>query len=228
MATEEKLTSASFGKLFLAFSMVLLLALFVISMQTSAKLKESNEKKLEDNLSTKLDEVVSKCFLHNYIRNSWHRILIELQKNGPESKNLPDKIKDCEFYDNISLKAFFYKNNELKQSVNANTDDLDLFKDLFVHISHNRLDEAFVDSHRKTLNKLVSLFGSGTRLELLQLRKSFYTKYSSPDQRQHFYFNTFEDGNGMGKFGGDADTDFYLFIQQGKGPEVPAGLPGAL
>ena len=45
MATEEKLTSASFGKLFLAFSMVLLLALFVISMQTSAKLKESNEKK---------------------------------------------------------------------------------------------------------------------------------------------------------------------------------------
>ena len=59
MANEEKPNSASFGKLFLAFLMILLLALFIISMQTSVKVKEDNEKNLEYNLSTKLDDVIS-------------------------------------------------------------------------------------------------------------------------------------------------------------------------
>ncbi len=197
MATEEKYSNASFGKIFLAFLMVLLLALFIISIQTSTKIKDNNEKKLEEILSSKLDGIISKCFLHNYIRNSCQKIISELHKNGPESKAIPNLVKECEKKENILLKAFFYKNNELKQYVNANEEDLELFTDLFKYLPLNIYDEGFVEAHRKTLDKLVKRFGIGTRLELLKLHKSFFTKFSVGDRKQHFHWDNYDDGTGL-------------------------------
>ena len=197
MANKENPTSASFGKIFLGFLMILLLVLFVISMQTSAKIKVDNEKRLEESLASKLDTIVSKCFLHNYVRDSFQKIILEVKTKGAESKELSNLVKECEITNNIRMKGFFYKNNQLIQSVNATSKDLELFTDLFKYIALDRLDKDFVEAHRKTLDKLVECFGIGTRLELMKIHKGFFTKFQALDRKQHFHWNIYDDGNGL-------------------------------
>ena len=51
MSSVQAYNSVSFGKLFLAFSLILLIALFFISMQTSFKNTEEFGKKLENDIT---------------------------------------------------------------------------------------------------------------------------------------------------------------------------------
>ncbi len=197
MADEVKPSAASFGKLFLAFLLILLLSLFIISLQTSVKLKEDNEKNLEYNLSTKLDDIISDCFLHNYVKNSFKKIIDEAKHKGPDSPNLPKLINDCRYDYYISLKGFFYKNEELIQTVNANQEEKEFFTDFFKYLKVDRLSNKFVEAHRKTLKKLVDNFGIGSRLELVQLRKGFYSHFDVQKTTQQFHWDEYENGVGL-------------------------------
>ena len=91
-------TGISFGKLFLGFLMLLLLALSFISFQTSDKLKNENQKAIEQFLSSQLDEIVSKCFLHEYVKDSVDSIIELAKKEGPDSQNLKAAMAKKEPY----------------------------------------------------------------------------------------------------------------------------------
>ncbi len=195
MANEEKPNSASFGKLFLAFLMILLLALFIISMQTSVKVKEDNEKNLEYNLSTKLDDVISNSFLHKYVCNSFKKIIEEAKNNGPDSKELINIIRNCEYNDHISLKAFFYKDDILIQAINANEDEKEFFTDFMKYLGYHRLSKEFLEAHRKTLKKLGDI--GLNRLELIQRGKGFYSNYYLKEELQQFHWDKYENGVGL-------------------------------
>ena len=197
MADEVKPSAASFGKIFQAFLLILLFSLFIISMQTSTKQKEANEKNIEYNLSIKLDDIISDCFLHNYVKNSFKKVIDEVKLKGPDSPNLEKLFYDCRYNDFISLKGFFYKNDELIQTINANEEEKVFFTDFFKYLSYNRLSKEFIEAHRKTLKILVDYFGIGSRLELIQLRKGFYSNFDVKDITQKFYWNKFDNGVGL-------------------------------
>ena len=197
MADEVKPSAASFGKLFLAFLLILLFSLFIISMQTSVKLKEDNEKNLEYNLSTKLDDIISNCFLHNYIEKSFRKVIDEAKYVGPDSPNLPKLINQCRYDEDVSLKGFFYKNDELIQTVNANQEEKEFFADFFKYLRFERLSKEYVEAHRKTLKRLVDYFGIGSRIELVQLRKGFFSSFDVLEKTQQFHWDKYDNGVGL-------------------------------
>ena len=197
MADEVKPSAASFGKLFLAFLLILLFSLFIISMQTSAKQKEANEKNLEYNLSIKLDDIISNCFLHNYVKNSFKKVIDEARHKGADSPKLPKLINDCRFDDYISMKAFFYKDNKLIQTVNVNKEEQEFAADFFKYLEYKRLSKEFVEAHRKTLKTLTDYFGIGSRLELVQLRKGFYSNFDVQEKTQQFHWDKYDNGVGL-------------------------------
>ena len=197
MADEVKPSAASFGKLFQAFLLILLFSLFIISMQTSTKQKEANEKNLEYNLSIKLDDIISDCFLHNYVKNSFKKVIDEARHKGADSPKLPKLINDCKYEDYISMKGFFYKDNKLIQTVNTNKEEEEFAADFFKYLDYNRLSQEFVEAHRKTLKTLVDYFGIGSRLELVQLRKGFFSAFSVLEKSQHFHWDKYDNGVGL-------------------------------
>ncbi len=208
--SEKKPVSASFGKLFLAFLMIMLLALAFISMQTADKLKSENEKATEEYMSSQLDEIVSKTFHHEYMRRSIANIIEIARNEGPESNNLKNAVEGSFYNDGIGLKAYFYRNNELVQSINTNKDDIEDFKDLFKNLAFERTEPGYAEANRAAHSGLTRLFGTGNRLELFKLRKNFYTNFKINNYNQNYYWNTYDNGIGVFIY----STKFPDFIER--------------
>lgn len=208
--SEKKPVSASFGKLFLAFLMIMLLALAFISMQTADKLRTENEKATEQYMSSQLDAIISKTFNHEYMRNGIAKIIETARNEGPESSNLKHVVEECYYEKGIGLKAYFYKNNELVQSINTNKDDINDFKDLFKNMAFERTEPGYSEANRAAHSGLTRLFGTGNRLELFKLRKNFYTNFKIDNYTQNYYWNTYENGLGLFVY----STRFPGFIER--------------
>ena len=123
MNEKIKKISVSFGNIFLLFLLVFLLALFTISMQTSAKLIEENEDKTKSYMASSLDNIVANTTEESYMFRSYNNIIEIALKEGIESKQLNEAINNFIINEKIIAKFFFYKNNEFVKGYNYSNDD---------------------------------------------------------------------------------------------------------
>lgn len=197
MSKKLQVSSASFGKLFLAFSMLLLLVLFYISMQTSEKLRTESLKTIEQKMAAKLDYMLAATTEEVYAWNAFNKLINVIRKNEIESNEIENAVFNLYFKSNISAKVFIYKNNELVKSFNHNKEDLKLFTDLLKQLTYSRGDPEYIEANRKPHKMLIDLLGNGGRLELVKLHKNLQERFLSSDTRQYYYWNTYENGLGV-------------------------------
>ena len=131
----EKKQTLSFGKIFILFLLFFLIALFIISLQTSTKLEAEHEKEIESSLASTIDRIFSETTESGYVYKHFDKVVQTARKFGVESSQVEQAIKENYISNNISAKYFFYKNNEFVKAYNHNNEDLDLFTDLFILMS---------------------------------------------------------------------------------------------
>ena len=197
MSSVQAYNSVSFGKLFLAFSLILLIALFFISMQTSFKNTEEFGKKLEIDMASKLDDIFSAVSIRGYIWNAFSKIIETARRDGIESEALADCISDCVNTKKIKGKFFFYRNNNYIKSFYSDSNDLELFQKMLIRLSYTSEDKEYTEANRTPHKRLLELFGTGNRLELVKLTKGQLASFWDKESNQYYYWQNFQDGLGV-------------------------------
>ena len=193
----NKKSNISFGKLFLSFLLFFIIVIFSVSLRTSAKLIDENEKRIESEMAFQLDSVITKTTEEGYVYNNFKKVLDIAIKEGIESKDLAQTISDLYFKDNITAKFFFYKNNELIKGFNYSSSEVEFFKNFMKYMSYNKNDIAFKEANRKTFKELQRLFGPGNSLEDFLYHKNLICLFYSKDTQQYYYWNTYDNGLGI-------------------------------
>lgn len=193
----NKKSNISFGKLFLSFLLFFIIVIFSVSLNTSAKLIEENENRIESNMAFQLDSVITKTTEEGYVYTNLKKIIDIAQKENIESEKLAQTISDFYFKDKISAKFFFYKNNEFVKGFNYSPSELDFFKEILKYMSYDRNDPAFKEANRKTFKGLQEQFGPGNWLEDLKNHRDLICLFYYKNTQQYYYWNTYDNGLGI-------------------------------
>ena len=186
--------SVSFGKLFILFLLIFIFAVFYISFQTSAKLSEENEKKIESYMAAQLDSFITDTGEEYYVWQNFSQIIETALNKGIESKELSEAISNCFTDKKISAYCFFYKNNIFMKGFNYTDKDLEIFKELSMQLSLDKNTPEFIEVNRKTYNKLENYFGPGNRLELINISKGMLKPFNQAVNKNYYYWNNYPNG----------------------------------
>lgn len=178
--------SVSFGKLFLFFTLLFVFVIYYTSLQTSAKLIEENEKQIESYMASKLDSIINDTSEEGYVWILFDKIKKIANKYGVESEELTKFIADSENNYKIKAKFFFYKNKEYKKGFNYLDEDLFIFTDILKQLDYEKYGQEYIEANRKTHQVLQKYFGSGNRLELINLYKGLLRRFYSSGEKQFY------------------------------------------
>ena len=192
-----KKSNISFGKLFLSFLLFFIIVIFSVSLKTSAKLIDENEKQIESDMACQLDSAITKTTEEEYVYSILKKAIDIAQKEGIDSENLTKTLSDFYFKDKISVKFFFYKNNEFAKGFNYSSSELALFKDILKYMSYDRNDSIFKEANRKTVKELQELFGPGNGLEDIKHHKALLCLVYYKNTHQFYYWNSYNNGLGL-------------------------------
>jgi serine phosphatase RsbU (regulator of sigma subunit) len=187
--------TASFGKLTIVFSAVMLLFLAITAYE--AHLKSTNiyikneTLKLEQEIDLLMCNAEEKMYVHRVFER-----LEELGREGIEGyPKISSYLQQLEQEQELKIKAFFYKSNELVKSFNEDAEDLKLFTPLFHNLSLS--GDEFMLAQREMQKMFFSFFGPGSRLELIKFVKGITKLFLSETSNRFFYWNNYPDNYGV-------------------------------
>ncbi len=206
-----KFISVSFGKLFLFFLLLFDFVIYYTSLQTSAKLIEENEKQIESYMSSELDSVINDTSVEGYVWKIFDRIKSTAKQYGIESDELSKVISECDTKYKTKAKFFFYKNKEFIKGFNYEEKDLFIFTDILKQLSYDKDEQRYIEANRKTHQILQGYFGSGSRLELINLVPGLLRRYFSNETKQFYHWEEKPDGFGIFFFSTEIPDFFERF-----------------
>ena len=195
MKPDSKHKAASFGRLSVIFTGIMLLFLALIASQTAEKLKLEHERKSLKSLESSLDQVIAQTSDEAYIQNRFQQLISTARQAGIESPELENEIARCINNYKTPLKAFFYRNNKLIKAFNETPEDLRLFYGLMQKLYTTGHD--FAEAQRQVHSSMLATFGPGHRLELMKISKATQKRYKGLQKDRFYYWNDYPDGLGV-------------------------------
>lgn len=192
MSGENLKRTASFGRLLMLFTAILLLFLALTSSQTLMKLKNDETKNFDLKLKSSLDQVIARTSEESFIHDRFNEIISVTNKKGIESPELSEELRKMETFYGTTLKCFFYKDLEFVKSGGESPDDLDFFSELMkkMHLK----GENFKLAQRQVHQEIMKRFGPGHRLELLVNDKNELWRFKSLERDNYFFWSSYDNG----------------------------------
>lgn len=191
----KDIQTASFGKLTLIFSAVMLLFLAITSYETHQKSINIYSKNEAVKLEQEIDNILSETEEKMYVHSAFQRIESQARKGSQGYSEITQLLKELEEKNGLKIKAFVYQNHELIKSFNEDEEDLNLFKPLLYNLSLS--GNEFMLAQREMQKMFFSFFGPGSRLELIKLVKGGVKLFMSEKSKLFFYWNSYPDDFGV-------------------------------
>lgn len=191
----KNINNISFGSLALVFPAILFMFVAITASHTDTNLQNQAERKLVKSLEVSLDQVIRNTSKQSFVQLCIDELLTAARNHGinsDEFSKISDKISNEK---GLKFNAYLYENRALKKYFGIEEPDLKLFEQLMQALTSS--GDKFAEAQRHLHDELLKLFGSGNRLELIQIAKGAIKRLKTGGTNQFYLWDSFDDGFGI-------------------------------